>query len=898
MRKKTLAAFAVGVATVVTGVSSNVHADTTGKITKENIGNQTKISTTTTQVSNTQQEGEQAKQQAVVNNDRVAILKAQSKVSQDISGTIDAQRKVNQKQTALLKAQSSNNNIQNEQQSDANPTQRDSRLQSSAQSKINHDQNLVASQQKIVDQEQAQQLKAQQVNSQAQNNLIDSQNQVNQLQGKIIDDQNQIKSIQQSVVQDKLQISDQQQKVANDQQKINDDQVKINTGSTQFENDRRQLQNDQRILKSAKQSLASAADVVHDTKNQLNLLQSQSIMENQIKIPDGYTVSLLNQVPEGNLTMAENIQKQTINGILMNDHYKHNSDAAREIVNPNDLTHLSLTDQIELNQYTANLINSVRKQMGLQPLTVTNGSIKLAQEVAEQYNSYDNNNGWNICDKANAKQFPHDIQGLKNAAKQNNMPIPYPAENASTSIFGDDDVRVERKDVVLGDLRVDYSVDPSQWGYDPKYLSNKTPLTMDDLEENIYNTIIYMLFSDADSYFDHAKNFTEINGNMGVSFDNLGQLHIEFYSPADRGDLEDTPIPTKSGQSKLQQVQNLQSKLSQQQVAVIQAQKNVDAAQQKVNINQNKIKRDMPDQLQHQLSDDQLRLFTDMNILNDLEKQLKNDQQMLTQARNNFLKDQSITKQACRKLTFATQEATTAQTNLDKINDILINSQNKLNRLKQQLAMDQLGLSDFQHAQSDLQIAQRELIQAQTEYHNAVQNLNNVQVQTNHDREVLGQLSQKYTHDLEILNWIKGQLKQKERTSTPSFARQTRHPYTTAEIGKQFILNHAHRDYECNNIEQNGSDAVNHKPVANDNYSTNKKGIGVKTTTPSDLVRDVANESNDLMTSRLLDERDVQNVLPQMGNDHSSETAWGEVLLAIMSFFGILGLTRQKHRNL
>lgn len=939
-----MTALALGVATVATGFSSNVQADTTVTVTKENVGDQTKI-TTTTKMTGSQQSIDNTKkqissQQSIVDGDKALITSAQSKVNHDQSNVVSAQKVVNQKKDNLVSAQSAVRNVQKKQQVNSN-SDKDSSNQMSAQNKVNQDQNLVSTQQSIVNHDQSQQLNAKKINDQAKNVLINAEQRNADAQQKVSDDQKQIDDIRQTISQDSSKINNQQKVVNNDQQKVTEDQNQINQNNTQYQADQKQLQSDQQILNSAKQTLTSADNFVNDTKNKLNALQNQNgnMISNQIKIPSGYITSLLDQVQSGNLTSSENVQKKTINGIVMNEHYKHNPTAAKQIVNANDLTHLSSSNQIELNQYVANLINSVRNQMGLQPLTVTDGSIKLAQEVAEQYNEYDNNKGWNVYSKMMSRQFPHYVQGLQNVARQNNMPISNPGENASTSIFGEETDQIEKKSAVLGNLHTDNSTDPSQWEYDPKSLID-APLTMDDLEENAYNTIIYMLFSDKESYFDHAKNFTELNGNMGVSFDNLGQLHFEFYPSNAQGRLGNTPISTNNNQDNSRQINALQKQLAQQQEAVVQAQKNVDLAQQKVNDDQDRLNQNIPSKLQDQLSKDQAQLLSDENLLNNYQNQLANDKQTLINAQSNLDKDQTMAFQVQNYLANATQALNISQSNLDSIHNMFINDQSKLNSLKQQLVDDQLALVSLQRNQkpssNTLTNAQRILEQAQKDYNNAVQSLVNLQAQENSDRAILDQLYQKYMRDLLILNQLENQLNKEEQTTVSSSVQWVRHPYTTSEIGDRFVLGNAcdHDHHDSDDMIVSNFQKVNGLMFGNEP----QKGQLQKTTTPinsetnskfvtvaSNDDKSVNNYIDKISSSVLCDEHKVANVekndpaltsnhttftgkkpvtsiiqnssLPQTGDKCSSETIWGEVLLTITGFFGTFGLAGKKRRN-
>ena len=89
-KKKVLTTVVVGAATLAVG-AAGVHADTV-KVTKQQGGDETKITTTTTKTEVTQQQinktkSEISSQQSVVNQDRAKMNSARSKVNQDTANT-------------------------------------------------------------------------------------------------------------------------------------------------------------------------------------------------------------------------------------------------------------------------------------------------------------------------------------------------------------------------------------------------------------------------------------------------------------------------------------------------------------------------------------------------------------------------------------------------------------------------------------------------------------------------------------------------------------------------------------------------------------------------------------------------------------------------------------------
>ena len=328
--------------------------------------------------------------------------------------------------------------------------------------------------------------------------------------------------------------------------------------------------------------------------------QSGTAVTNTIKIPAGYTTGLIDQEKDPN--KSAEVQQQTIKGMVAS--YKHDPSAEKQDVNPDDLDNLPSNYQTELNNFVLGVVNSVRKQMGLSPLTVTEGSMKLAHDVAEKYGE-DNWQIFTLGDNNIAKTKGHDVSGLDEVAKQDGM-AHRPAENSSSSIFGMKPSQVQSKDEIVG-APIPETLNDDGWSYNIKMLSSDSPLIMDDLEEYAYYSIMSMLFADKTSYFAHAANLTEQNGDMGVSYGKLGQLHIEFYDPSNHGNLGTTPITssTSSSSALQQQISDLQNQLTQQQNKVKADQDKVNADKQVVANDQNQIKQDTPAGLENQLQNDQ-----------------------------------------------------------------------------------------------------------------------------------------------------------------------------------------------------------------------------------------------------------------------------------------------------
>ena len=112
MKKKALTTVALGAATLAAGMAGNVHADSV-KVTKQQIGDETKITTTTTKDVNQQKIAQDkqniSSQQTVVSSAKSSLDKAKANASSASQVVSSAQSKVNDAKKALdaAKAKSS-----------------------------------------------------------------------------------------------------------------------------------------------------------------------------------------------------------------------------------------------------------------------------------------------------------------------------------------------------------------------------------------------------------------------------------------------------------------------------------------------------------------------------------------------------------------------------------------------------------------------------------------------------------------------------------------------------------------------------------------------------------------------------------------------------------------------
>ncbi|NGC77507.1 SEC10/PgrA surface exclusion domain-containing protein [Lactobacillus reuteri] len=133
--------------------------------------------------------------------------------------------------------------------------------------------------------------------------------------------------------------------------------------------------------------------------DELNQYQNSNSQQTGFQLPDGYNRENYHKfqdaLAEGNLEGRDawdNLAGQN----YMKFKYVHNARDKQESV---DLEHLTNQQRIEISQFVADLLNPLRERIGAQPFVVSQGSVDLAQAIADQYN----------VDKV---YLGHDIQGL------------------------------------------------------------------------------------------------------------------------------------------------------------------------------------------------------------------------------------------------------------------------------------------------------------------------------------------------------------------------------------------------------------------------------------------------------------------------------------------------------
>lgn len=266
----------------------------------------------------------------------------------------------------------------------------------------------------------------------------------------------------------------------------------------------KQLDDAQNAVNNAQSENSDAQSALSNAKNTLSanqsaLTQAQDAQKdhvvNTINLPAGYIDAwkeYVNTKEKNDSLVTENtypdlfkklkqLDVKAYNDNLMN--YHSDSTAKQTPIILNDNGTLSRDDIIKATQFAVSLLNPIREAIGVTPYKITNASIDVAQDVANEYRK----DNWNTLDNS------HDGEALSCVAEKWNTDL------VSESWAGDG------------------------WFGGPWQVYNN--LTLDDLYRGVYESILMLLFQDADQDYGHATDLLGVraaNSDLAVAGDNLG----------------------------------------------------------------------------------------------------------------------------------------------------------------------------------------------------------------------------------------------------------------------------------------------------------------------------------------------------------------------------------------
>ncbi len=368
---------------------------------------------------------------------------------------------------------------------------------------------------------------------------------------------------------------------ADSQKQLDDAQNAVNNAQSKANDAQKALTNAKNTLNASQSALTQAQDAQKDH------------VANAINLPAGYIDAwkeYVNTKEKNDYLVTEStypdvfkklkqLDVKAYNDNLMNYHSDPTAKQTPVTLNANGT--LSRNDIIKATQFAVSLLNPIREAIGVTPYKITNASIDVAQDVANEYRK-DNWNTW---------EHAHDNDALDRVA-----------EKWNTDLVGE-------------------SWASDGWFGGPWHLYNN--LTLDDLYRGVYESILMLLFQDADQGYGHAtdilgvravnSDLTVTGDDLGVSFEygkglkawgqtNVGGFHFNSISDASsknvqrlvkEGYVVDAADPNSKvnqpgyrdeiaipGQDSQKQITDLQVKVNQAQSQVDQLTKTANAANQ------------------------------------------------------------------------------------------------------------------------------------------------------------------------------------------------------------------------------------------------------------------------------------------------------------------------------
>lgn len=254
-----------------------------------------------------------------------------------------------------------------------------------------------------------------------------------------------------------------QTNIDNAQKAVNTAQANVDFSTKQAQEMKDQFNKYQGIKDAAQKEV----DGLNDKLSNVNTITISDVEAYKKAFNDWYTGSKRGE----NWTEED---KNFLNDFMNSNTYKGNAADKNITVDINHLT----ADQIkELSLFSADLLNQVRNQLGLPKVIVTEGSLKLAKDVTDNYVS----DNWD--------KFDHDVDGISRAAAENGL--------LSGGNFYEDAI---------------FSSDFSEAS------------TMDDLKSILYTGIVTMIGGSGDEML-HAA------GLLGVDFgDDISTGKEQYFS--------------------------------------------------------------------------------------------------------------------------------------------------------------------------------------------------------------------------------------------------------------------------------------------------------------------------------------------------------------------------------
>lgn len=742
----------------------------------------------------------------------------------------------------------------------------------------------------------------------------------NKAEAQVNQDKQDVATAQNNLENAKAADATRQTNIDNAQKAVDTAQANVEFSTKQAQEMKDQLNKYQGIKDAAQKEV----DGLNDKLSNVNTITISDVEAYKKAFNDWYTGSKRGE----NWTEED---KDFLNDFMNLNTYKGNAADKNITVDINHLT----ADQIkELSLFSADLLNQVRNQLGLPKVIVTEGSLKLAKDVTDNYVS----DNWD--------KFDHDVDGISRAAAENGLLSGgnFYEDAIFSSDFSEASTMDDLKSILYtgivtmiggsgdemlhaaGLLGVDFGDDISTGK--EQYFSAGTSM-FPIKEDQMWITKMGHFFNVSKDYIRDSAKFstTEVPGtstedlvtqlntakaklasatdalNKAKDADTqaqqiLAKNKVELTTAQDNlTKAQNVPVQTEIAQKALTDVQNklaADTKINEDAQAKKEAALGDEAAKQKVldqaNANLATAQKALTDAqakqkaAENNLSAEKAKLASLQQVSNEKTQDVKAAQVALDDAKNKL----AALENAPLLVKAAEDKLAAAQKALDPVENVLVSEKAKLSALKQDLA----------DAQADVTTAQKnydEKLAIQTKAQTDLDNAKKV-LQAIYDREAL---------EAQIAAQEKAR-EEAEKKAAEEKAQAEKNGYhvdgnkVVDENGNQVsnwtvkngqIIDNKGKVVSGLTINKAGAvvnktgQQINSKNVV-DNLQANKR-------TQAPVVQSkVAGKT--YVSTVVVPEKAKANALPQTGEKESKTTLVGAILVGLGSLVGLFGLGRKK----
>ena len=335
---------------------------------------------------------------------------------------------------------------------------------------------------------------------------------------------------------------------------INNAQAKLNSDTNALNGAKTELSNKQKQASDLTSQRDQVAKDLQAAQNKMNTAKADSDADkdavvNTMVMPQVYkdTVKKWSTKDHTDDYYKEMASASWI-GWTQNE-YKHNEAEKNHMV---DLKHMSRADQIELNKFGIDLINQLRRQIGVDPWTFNESALDFANAIADRYVKDDWDSEANHHDSEAINELAHKY-GLRYAVSRKDGTYGKDSqyyEDMMTDRFGWTEIPFEQAKANADKFGNPYNYSDQELAYNVNntYAHSKDDYNnrlddMDHLKNQVYNAVKRFAFNynewmHADSilsqeYFDYSakgKNYAAISFSAKPTPDHWGfddlQLHF------------------------------------------------------------------------------------------------------------------------------------------------------------------------------------------------------------------------------------------------------------------------------------------------------------------------------------------------------------------------------------